>query len=433
MKIINLQIKKTCVLIVVFLLLSGGLAAQETRSDQLAVNAGFDVDAATQAYIDRLDAATLEQSNSYFEGGYWLQLWNFLFGLIVAWFLLQTKLSVKMRDLGRRITRFRFLHNIFYMLQYILLVSVISFPLSIYQGYFREHSYGLSNLSFGGWLGEEFKGLLISLVMVSLVVAIIYAVVQRARKSWAVWAAVISIGFIMFSAMIAPVYLAPIFNDYTTLEDGSLRTQILSMAHANGVPADNVYQFNASKQSKRISANVSGMFGTTRVSLNDNLLNRSDPATVKAVMGHELGHYVLNHSMELIINLGIVITLGFMFLKWGFKRFARPASGIEGEDDIAGFPLVIALFAVFFFVMTPVTNSIIRSGETEADYFGLNASNEPEGVAEGILSLSEYRKMKPGYWEEIIFYDHPSGYNRTHAAMQWKKEHPGVGKRLNVD
>ena len=82
------------------------------------------------------------------------------------------------------------------------------------------------------------------------------------------------------------------------------------------------------------------------------------------------------------------------------------------------------LFSCYFFLLTPATNSLVRSIETEADLFGINASSEPEGFADGILSLSEYRKMKPGYWEEVLFYDHPSGYNRIYAAMRWRAENP---------
>lgn len=384
--------------------------------------AEFDADKATQAYLDRLSADAREKSDSYYEGGYWLQLWNFLLTIVIAYFLLQSGLSVKMRDFSQKITRFVFVQNMIYVVQYIILVSVISFPLAVYQGYFREHAYGLSNLSFAGWLGEEFKGLIISLLLMSLAVAGIYKVVHKARKTWAVWGAVLSIVFIAFVAMIGPVYISPLFNDYVPLKESELKSEILSMARANGVPAENVYEFNASKQSKRISANVSGMFGTLRVSLNDNLMNRSSPESVKAVMGHELGHYVLNHGIKFLLSFGIVMVLAFVFLKWGFHRFNRPSWGIKGEDDIAGFPLAMALFSVYFFLMTPVTNTIVRSSETEADYFGLNASNEPDGFADAIFSLSEYRKMKPGYWEEIIFYDHPSGYNRIHAAMVWKRE-----------
>jgi len=97
----------------------------------------------------------------------------------------------------------------------------------------------------------------------------------------------VSVLFLLFVSFIAPVYLTPLFNDYKALEDGPIRTSIMSMAHANGIPGDDVYWFDASRQTTRISANVSGAFGTTRISLNDNLLERTSPEEIEAVMGHE--------------------------------------------------------------------------------------------------------------------------------------------------
>ena len=73
--------------------------------------------------------------------------------------------------------------------------------------------------------------------------------------------------------------------------------------------------------------------------------------------------------------------------------------------------------------MTPVSNTLIRTQEAEADIFGLNASRQPDGFASVAMQLSEYRKIQPGKWEEILFFDHPSGWNRAHMAMTWKKEH----------
>ncbi len=386
-------------------------------------NSPADIAAATQAYIDRLDAGALARSDSYFEGGYWLQLWNYLFGLALAWWFLSGGISVWMRNQAEKFTHIKTVHVVLYTLQYVVLTALIGLPLNWYQGYYREHEYGLSNLGLMAWFGEQGKGLLVGLIAASILLVIVYAVIRKARKTWAIWGSVVGVIFLAVMLMVGPVFIAPIFNDYQPLENGQLKAEILSMARANGVPADNVYQFDASKQSKRISANVSGLMGTTRISLNDNLLNRSSAATIKAVMGHEMGHYVLNHGPKMLLSFGLVLVLGFVFVKWGFRRFNRPQWGVRDETDIAGLPLLAILFSTYFFVMTPVTNSIVRANENEADLYGLNASGEPEGFSEGILSLSEYRKMKPGYWEEILFYDHPSGYHRIYASMRWRAEH----------
>lgn len=388
----------------------------------------FDVNAATRAYINELTPAQRASSDAYFEGGYWLILWDLLWGLGVAWLLLGTRLSAGMRNLAERITRWRWLQTAIYGVQYIVLTSLIMLPWSLYESYFREHQYGLSNLSLGQWFGEQGKGLLVGLIMGTLALVVIYAVIRRAPRTWWIWGVGVAIAFSVLVATIAPVYLAPIFNTYKPLPDNALKAQILSMARANGIPAKNVYWFDASKQSKRISANVSGMFGTTRISLNDNLLHRSTPSEIKAVLGHEMGHYVLNHVYKGIVFYGVIMVFGFAFVYFGFawverRRGAR--CGIRGAGDVAGLPLLAALFTLFMFFMTPVTNTITRSMEAEADAFGLNAARQPDGFAQAAVQLSEYRKMHPGPVEEFIFFDHPSGWQRIHRSMLWKAEHLG--------
>lgn len=154
-------------------------------------------------------------------------------------------------------------------------------------------------------------------------------------------------------------------------------------------------------------------------------MNRGSPEEVRAVLGHEMGHYVLHHVYKLIVFAALIVVIGFGFLSWAYDKVrARYAErwGIRGVADVAGLPLLIALFSVYGFALTPVQNTIIRTMEAEADAFGLNASRQPEGFAQATLHLSEYRKMKLGAVEEIMFFDHPSGWNRIHRAMIWKAE-----------
>jgi len=397
--------------------------------------AAFDADAATQAYMAELTPAQRANSDAYFEGGYWLTGWDLLVALGVAWLLLGTRLSARMRNLAERLTRWRWLQTAIYAIQYIVLTTVLTLPWALYEGYFREHQYGLSNLGLGGWLGEQAKGLAVGLIFGTLALVLIYAVIRRATRTWWLWGAGVAIVFVMFMATIAPVYISPLFNTYQSLPESPLKEQVLSMARANGIPASDVYWFDASRQSKRISANVSGMFGTTRISLNDNLLKRSSPEEIKAVLGHEMGHYVLNHIYKGIVFFGVIIVIGFAFVRWGFgwaQRRWGERWQLRDVGDVAGLPLIAALFAIFMFFMTPVNNTITRSMEAEADAFGLNAARQPDGFAHVAVQLSEYRKMHPGPVEEFLFFDHPSGWQRIHRAMVWKAEHlddPGVRRQ----
>lgn len=386
----------------------------------------LDAEAATRAYMAELSPEAVARSNAYFEGGYWLILWDLVVALLVCWLLLGTRLSARMRDLAERVTSWRWLQDFIYGLQYILLTTFITFPWSAYENFFRQRQYGLSNQNFGQWLGDQLVGLMVTLLVAGIAFAVFYAGVRRAARAWWLWGAGVVIALSLLGAALGPVYIAPLFNTYKPLPDSPLKQQILAMARANGIPATDVYEFDASRQTKEISANVSGMFGTTRISLNDNLLNRTSPEEIRSVMGHEMGHYVMHHVYKDAVFYAIIIFAGFGFVRWGFGAMQARFGvlwGIRGVADTAGAPLLAALLFVFFFLMTPVTNTISRVTEAEADIFGLNAAREPDGEAMVDLKLSDYRKMHPGPLEEFLFYDHPSGWNRIHMAMVWKAEH----------
>jgi len=432
-----MRIRTIALVLLLLVSAAGALAAQpadtadaapaaETQRPAAVAASSFDPEAATRAYLDRLSPEEKERSDSYFEGGYWLQLWGFLYGLGVAWLLLGTGLSARMRDLAERITKRGPIRTALYGLQYVLLTAVLGFPLTVYASFFREHQYDLATQGFGGWFRDWAVGLGVGAVLTVLALPVLYGVIRKAPRTWWLWGTGLGVIFLAFVILVSPVYIDPLFNTYKPLEDPAVRDPILSMARANGVPADEVWEFDASRQTTRISANVSGFMGTMRVRLNDNLLNRTSLPEIMAVMGHELGHYVLNHIYELLIELSLILAGGFAFVAWAFGRANGRWGGrwsLRGVGDVAGLPLLGVLFSVYFFVMTPVLNTVIRSNEAEADIFGLNASREPDGFAEVALKLSEYRKLDPGPVEEWIFYDHPSGRARIHMAMVWKAEH----------
>jgi STE24 endopeptidase len=255
----------------------------------------------------------------------------------------------------------------------------------------------------------------------------LYGVVRRLPRTWWIWGAGVSVLFLAFGALIFPVLISPLFNNPKPLQDQRVVAPILSLARANGIQTSEVWEIDASKQSKRMSANVSGLLGTERITLNDNLLNRASLPEIEAVMGHEMGHYVLNHVYKGLLEFGLVFVAGFAVLNALFERLRgrwQARWGVHGIGDPAGLPLAALLFTGYLFVLTPVINSIVRSVEYEADIFGLNAAGQPDGFAQAALHLAEYRKLEPGRLEEIFFFDHPSGRTRILAAMRWKAEHP---------
>ena len=386
----------------------------------------FDVNPAVNAYLAKMPPAQRARSDAYFEGSYWLILWDFLLTIFIMGLLLRFRWSARMRNLAERITRFRPLQTALYWIQFVIVASLLNFPLTVYEGYFREHKYGLLNQTFGPWMRDQLVGLAVGVILGAILIVPLFGLVRRLGTSWWVWGATLALLFLALVSLIAPVYIAPLFNQYKKLEDPRVKDPILSMARANGIPATDIYQFDASKQSNRVSANVSGFGNTLRISLNDNLLNRCTLPEIETTMGHEMGHYVLNHAYKGLVMIGVVIVIGFAFLHGG-TNYALARWGtqwdIRGITDVAVLPLALMVFSLYFFCMTPVTNTITRTMEYEADMYGLNAARQPDGEANVDLMLGEYRKLDPGRLEEFIFFDHPSGRTRITAAMRWKAEH----------
>ena len=408
---------------------AGAPAAAAASPPAAASGPAFDVKAATDAYLAKVPPDKRARSDAYFEGGYWLQLWDFLLSSAILILLLQSGLSARMRNWAQRISSWRGIQDLIYFMLFVVITTVVQFPLDVYEGYFREHKYGLATQTFGPWMRDQAVGLAVGAVLGGVAVMGLYWIVRRLGKNWWVWGTVASIVFFAITVLISPVYIAPLFNTYKKLNDPKIKDPILSMARANGIPATDVYEVDASRQSTRVSANVSGFLGTERITLNDNLLKRCSPEEIQSVMGHEMGHYVLHHVYKDLIFFGIIFLVGFAFLNrgmgWSLARWGD-RWGAHEITDVAALPVAVLLLSIFFFVLTPVTNSWIRMQEYEADIFGLNAGRQPDGEAEVDLKLGEYRKLDPSPIEELIFFDHPSGRTRITAAMRWKAENMAV-------
>ena len=427
--------KSLVVAFLLFVTLSSPLAAQETSPSPTAapvpsIAADADPATATRAWLDTVPADKRAKSDAYFEGGYWLILWNFLVSTAIFIFLLSSRISARLRDFAERVTRFKAMQIVLYAVAFILLATVLSFPLTVYQEFFREHKYGLATQTFGSWLLDQIKALGFGVFGLSLFLIVLYAVFRKAPRTWWIWATGVMVIFQLFASFVLPVFVLPAFNKYTPLEEPALRESILALARANQIPVDKVFVVDASRQTTRVSANVAGFLGTTRIALNDNLLNQCTLPEIRHVMGHEMGHYVLNHGMKLAIYFGLFYLVGFGLIRFLFDATLQRWGerwGIRGIADPAGLPLLALLFGAYFFVLTPFTNTAVRVTEAEADIFGINTAREPDGFAKVSLKLGTYRKLDPGALEEFIFFDHPSGRARIRMAMDWKAAHLPAG------
>ena len=391
----------------------------------------LDPAAATQAWLGTVPRNEREKSDAYFEGGYWLILWNFLLAAAISILLLASRISTRLRDFSQRLTKFKTLQVTCYALPYLLTVYVLSFPLNLYESFLREHQYGFATQSFLPWFREQLIGLGIAIIGATILLVVLYAAFRRAPQTWWIWGTVVAVIFSFVLVFIAPVFIEPLFNTYRPLTKPEISDPILAMARANQIPVKQVFEMDASRQTTRVSANVAGMLGTTRIALNDNLLKQCTLPEIREVMAHEMGHYVLNHGAKLLTYFGIFVLIGLALTRalfdaavtrWGAKWSVR------GIADPAGLPLLVLIFSTLVFVATPFLNTVVRVTEREADAFGINTSREPDGMAKVALKLGAYRKLDPTPLEEFIFFDHPSGRARIRMAMDWKAAHLPAGE-----
>jgi Zn-dependent protease with chaperone function len=396
----------------------------------------LDPAAATQAWLDSVPRDQRKRSNAYFEGGYWLILWNYLLAAAISVFLLASRFSARLRDFSERKVRIKNLQVACYAIPYLLFVYLLTFPLNLYENFFREHQYAMATQSFVPWFREQLLGFAITLIGGTLLIIVLYAVFRRAPRTWWIWSTVVTITFSAALVLIAPVYIEPLFNTYKPITDPKIRDPILAMARANEIPVKQVFEVDASRQTTRVSANVSGLLGTTRVALNDNLLKQCTLPEIRAVMAHEMGHYVLNHGAKLLTYLGILILIGFALARILFDAAVKRWGGkweVSGIADPAGLPLLALICSTLLFIAMPFLNTVVRITEREADAFGINTSREPDGMAKVALKLGVYRKLDPRPLEEFIFFDHPSGRARIRMAMNWKAANLPAGESAASD
>ncbi len=387
----------------------------------------IDAAAETARWLATLSPEDTARAISYTRGGHWLILWGALVSLFVSWLIIRLGWLARIRDRLEKSKRRPVLVSLAVGAVYTALSWLLTLPFSVYQGWWRETQYGLTEQPLTGWLTEAVMGAGISVVFSTLFFVALYALIRRARKTWWVWASGLAAVFVVIGLLISPILIEPLFNTYTPAPDGPVRDAVVELANQTGTPDDKIYIYDGSRQSDRYTANVSGLFGSARVAMSDVMFKKgADLAEVRGVVGHEMGHYVHMHSLWMTGILIVVAALGFWLTNRLFPVFQRllGANRVEGIADPAGLPVLMAVLTVLGVMGTPIFATMTRMIEADADHFSLVHANEPDGLAKALIKTAEYRAPSPTPLEEFLFYDHPSVENRIRRAMEWKAAHP---------
>ena len=390
--------------------------------------AAFDPAVATAAYMATLSPAAHAKATAYTHGGEWLLLWSWAVSVLVAVLVLRSGVLARLRD---RINGARPRPNLTVLVcavVFTLATTILSAPWSAYATWWRERGYGLTSQPFAGWVRDWAIGALIDTVVTAAALVAIYALMRRTRPMWWAWAAAVSGVFVVVLVVLGPVLIDPLFNRYTPAPPGPVRDAVATLAKRVGVPSDKIFIFNGSRQSNRYTANVSGLFGSARVAMSDVMFARNaDIPEVRGVVGHEMGHYVLLHTLQYAGFLALLLAIGYALADRLFNPAARwlGAGSVTGIADPAGLPVLLTVLTTLALLATPVLNTISRRAESQADHFSMVHANEPDGLSRALVKTIEYRASSPSRLEEWLFYDHPSVERRVRRAMEWKAAHVG--------
>ena len=378
----------------------------------------FDPAAATRALIDALGPEALAKAAAYTVGNHWLLLWGIVVSaavtlIVVRWGLLD-RLYARLAQRGERLRIFLTCAGFF------LLSALLTLPWGTYEEWGRERSYGRTSQPLGDFLVQDAMGIAISTLLGGLFFFGVYALMRRTGARWWLWSGGLAALAALAAVLLSPILIEPLFNDYKPVPAGPVRTAVVAMAADAQIPADRIFIYDGSRQSNNFTANVSGIGSSARIAISDVALTTASLDEVRAVTGHEIGHYVQGHIWRWAAVLPL-LAMAFFFLA---DRLYAPAARLFGSsaalDDPRGLPVLMFIVSLLAVLATPVTNALTRIGEREADAYSLQTVNLPDALASALVKTAEYRSPRPHPAQELLFYTHPSVERRVRAAMEWK-------------
>ena len=380
----------------------------------------FDAVSATNAYIDSLGTEALAQAAAYTAGNHWLILWSLLATVVSTSLIVRSgilvALSNKLSQRGAFNRAFRV------SAAFIVLSAIIELPWTIYTSWYRQTQYDMTTQPLGDFLGQSGLGLALSAVLMGLLLATFYILIKKAGPLWWAWFGGITASLVATMMLLGPSLIQPLFNEYAPVPEGEVKQAIERLAVEANIPTDRIFMYDGSRQSNNFTANVSGIGSSARIAISDIALKEANLDEVKAVTGHEIGHYVSGHIWWVVFLLSGEVVIAFLLADKLFKPVARVFGADEDIQNPASVPILILLVGVLLTLFEPINNSLTRMNEADADRYSLETVGLPDGLASALVKTAEYRDPRPGQLQELLFYTHPSVERRVRMAMEWKRE-----------
>lgn len=303
----------------------------------------------------------------------------------------------------------------------IFLGSLVTLPFAAWrQGVLRR--YGLSTQDWGGWAVDVLKGYAVTAVLGGLVLLGFYTVTHLVPRWWWAWGAAGAAVLVMLLSFVLPVLVEPVFNTFTPMADGPLRTELIAMADRDGVPVKDVLVADASRRTRSVNAYVSGFGATRRIVVYDTLLEQATPAEVTSVVAHELSHAKDNDVLTgtVIGALGAAIAVVVIYLLGSWTGLLRRA-GVSDIGQPRAIALLLAIAAVAGLLAMPAQNLLSRRIEARADTHALQLTGDPVAFEQMQARLADLNlsNVDPSPFEYIMFASHPSTVQRMAAAIAY--------------
>lgn len=354
-----------------------------------------------------------EKAMAFYRSGMWIWGFNRLWAIALPAALAFSGFSARLRDLAARIGGFWFPTVGVYIALFLVIVALIELPINYYQGFVRLHAYGLSNQTRAKWLRDMTTGVGVNVAVAVLTVWVPYLLLRRSPKRWWFHTALLSVPFLFLGALVKPIWIDPLFNDFGPMKDQKLERSILNLADRAGIESGRVFEVDKSVDTKAVNAYVTGFLGTKRIVLWDTLLDRLDEDEVLFVMAHEMGHYVLGHVVRSILLSFIVTLVGLYFVHLVGNRLVdrfRGRLGFERLSDVASVPLLLMLMQVSNLFLGPAAMAYSRYQEHEADRFALELTQANHAGATAFVKLQTENlgNPRPGWVYKVFRASHPS-------------------------
>lgn len=357
---------------------------------------------------------------------------SFVYGLLALWVVLRWKLGATYRTWAEKASVRRFLQVLIFSPLLILTIDILELPTGIYDNWISR-KYGISVQGWGSWTRDWAKGELISVIIGSLLIWGLYAAIRRSPRRWWFYFWLISLPIAVFLIFLQPLMIDPMFHKFEPLakRDAALTVSLEKMVQRAGqnIPPERMFWMGAGEKTTALNAYVTGFGASKRIVVWDTTIAKMTTPQITFVVGHEMGHYVLQHIPKGLaftaVLLFVFFYIGFRSIGWVLARWGG-TWGVRGVDDLSSLPALMLLLSILSFIASPITSGVTRYLEHQADVYGLEVthgltpdSGQVAAQAFQVLGEVDLSDPKPNPVNVFLFYDHPPIPDRIQFSLTY--------------